>query len=102
MNAETCQPWLVKLEFQRVQTYLFAVPDLKSMVGANTLLGEVLRGSLVDDGDSSGFAIQTLQERGKPKKARSAATGELDADNLPADNLPADNLPADNLPALAV
>lgn len=41
--------WLVKLTFERVQTYLFAVPELRSMVGANTLLGEVLRGHLQGD-----------------------------------------------------
>jgi hypothetical protein len=33
----------VYIEFQRVQTWLFAVPRLKAMVGANALLGEVLR-----------------------------------------------------------
>jgi len=38
--------WLVKLEFKRVQTYLFAVSELKSMIGANALMGEVLRGQL--------------------------------------------------------
>ncbi len=36
----------VHIEFQRVQTWLFAVPRLRAMVGANTLLGEVLRVSL--------------------------------------------------------
>jgi len=33
----------VHIEFQRVQTWLFAAPRLRAMVGANTLLGEVLR-----------------------------------------------------------
>lgn len=33
----------VHIEFQRVQTWLFAVPRLRAMVGANALLGEVLR-----------------------------------------------------------
>lgn len=33
----------VHVELQRVQTWLFAVPRLRAMVGANTLLGEVLR-----------------------------------------------------------
>lgn len=36
----------VHIELQRVQTWLFAVPRLRAMVGANTLLGEVLRVSL--------------------------------------------------------
>lgn len=46
--------WLAKLSFERVQTYLFAVPELRSMVGANTLLGEALRGRLVEGGFASG------------------------------------------------
>jgi len=33
----------VHIEFQRVQTWIFAVPRLRAMVGANTLLGETLR-----------------------------------------------------------
>lgn len=33
----------VHIEFQRVQTWLFAVPRLRAMVGANTMLGETLR-----------------------------------------------------------
>ncbi|GIW42353.1 MAG: hypothetical protein KatS3mg076_2930 [Candidatus Binatia bacterium] len=38
----------VHIEFQRVQTWLFGVPRLRAMVGANTLLGEVLRLKLPD------------------------------------------------------
>jgi len=33
----------VHIEFQRVQRWLFAVPRLRAMVGANALLGETLR-----------------------------------------------------------
>lgn len=33
----------VHIEFQRVQSWLFAVPRLRAMVGANVLLGETLR-----------------------------------------------------------
>jgi Cas10/Cmr2, second palm domain len=33
----------VRIDLQRVQTWLFAVPRLRAMVGANALLGEVLR-----------------------------------------------------------
>lgn len=36
----------VHIELQRVQTWLFAVPRLRAMVGANTLLGETLRARL--------------------------------------------------------
>jgi len=36
----------VHIELQRVQTWLFAVPRLRAMVGANALLGETLRGAL--------------------------------------------------------
>ncbi len=38
----------VHVEFQRVQTWLFAVPRLRAMVGANALLGETLRVALPD------------------------------------------------------
>jgi len=33
----------VNIEFLRVQTFLFAVPRLRNMVGANVLLGEMIR-----------------------------------------------------------
>lgn len=33
----------VHIELKRVQTWLFAIPRLRAMVGANTLLGETLR-----------------------------------------------------------
>lgn len=36
----------VHVKFQRVQTWLFAVPRLRAMVGANALLGETLRVAL--------------------------------------------------------
>ena len=36
--------WLVRIELKRVQTYLFDVPRLPVMVGANALMGETLRG----------------------------------------------------------
>ena len=36
----------VHIEFSRVQTWLFAVPRLRAMVGANALLGETLRVAL--------------------------------------------------------
>jgi hypothetical protein len=45
-DAAVSEAWLVKLDFERVQTYLFAVPELATMIGANTLIGEVLRGAL--------------------------------------------------------
>jgi hypothetical protein len=39
-------PDTVHIEFQRVQTWLFSVPRLRAMIGANTMLGEVLRREL--------------------------------------------------------
>ncbi len=36
----------VHIKFERLQTWLFAVPRLRAMVGANTLLGEVARNKL--------------------------------------------------------
>jgi hypothetical protein len=40
------KPQRVHIELQRVQTWLFAVPRLRAMVGANALLGETLRVAL--------------------------------------------------------
>lgn len=42
-SGEKMPVFKVHIEFQRVQTWLFAVPRLRAMIGANTLLGEVLR-----------------------------------------------------------
>lgn len=39
--------YLVKIELARVQTFLFAVPRLRSMLGANASLGETMRRKLV-------------------------------------------------------
>lgn len=44
----------VHIEFQRVQTWLFAVPRLRAMVGANALLGETLRDALPNLARESG------------------------------------------------
>lgn len=44
--------WLVELELKRIQTYLFSVPRLRVMIGANALIGETLRGLWT----GSGFA----------------------------------------------
>ena len=55
MNAQ--QPCLVKVEFERVQSYLFAVPELKAMIGANARVGEILRGRLVNGGFAAGKPI---------------------------------------------
>lgn len=38
----------IHIEFERVQTWVFAVPRLRAMVGANALLGETLRVKLPD------------------------------------------------------
>jgi hypothetical protein len=38
--------WLVHIEFRSVQPFLFAVPRLRAMLGANVILGELLRDSL--------------------------------------------------------
>ncbi len=37
------RPVTLKIEFQRVQTFLFKVPRLADMVGANALLGDLVR-----------------------------------------------------------
>jgi hypothetical protein len=42
------KPCLVKVEAKRIQTFLFAVPRLKEMIGANALLGDFVRRRLVE------------------------------------------------------
>ncbi|RMG32435.1 MAG: hypothetical protein D6725_17605, partial [Planctomycetota bacterium] len=81
--------YLVQLEFKRVQTYLFSVPELKGMIGANTLLGEVLRGRLLQRNGNTGFA--SIAREHSPQNLQVATA-------LPASQSPN----ADNLPALAV
>ena len=43
---EISKYYLVNIEFKRIQTFLFAVPRLKDMLGANALLGETIRNTL--------------------------------------------------------
>jgi hypothetical protein len=43
---------IVKITFKRIQQFLFAVPRLKAMIGANTLLGEAIREKLSSALDS--------------------------------------------------
>ena len=40
------QVFKVRIEFKRVQTFLFSIPKLRPMLGANVLLGETLRRDL--------------------------------------------------------
>jgi hypothetical protein len=50
----------VHLEIKRIQSYLFSVPKLKAMLGANTILGETLTGSVSD--------LDTSQPSEQPSK----------------------------------
>ncbi|HPC19743.1 MAG TPA: hypothetical protein PL039_06025 [Kiritimatiellia bacterium] len=51
----------VSIEVKRIQTFLFAVPRLKAMVGANTILGETLRGCW-DAGAHGKYSPDSLAE----------------------------------------
>lgn len=51
----------VHIELQRVQTWLFAVPRLRAMVGANALLGETLRVSLPNLAREAGRGWELLE-----------------------------------------
>lgn len=55
----------VHIELQRVQSWLFAVPRLRAMVGANVLLGETLRVSLPNLArvTGRGWMLATTTER---------------------------------------
>lgn len=41
-------PIRIEIKFQRIQTYLFAIPRLKAMLGANAVLGKIIRKTLPD------------------------------------------------------
>src|SRR4051794_34371691 len=71
--------WLVNVEFGRVQTYLFAVSELKSMLGANTLLGELLRGRL----GATGFAGDPDTPPGLAVTHHAGLPPDVDAGKLP-------------------
>lgn len=55
----------VHIELQRVQTWLFAVPRLRAMVGANALLGETLRVELPKLARETGHAWTLKQISGE-------------------------------------
>jgi hypothetical protein len=50
----------VRIEFQRVQAFLFAVPRLRDMVGANVLLGETIRVTLPEIARKFGSASSAV------------------------------------------
>lgn len=71
----------VRLELKRIQTWLFLVPKLKTIVGANSLLGEFLRIKCPDLSRSAQLspdACAVLQQAGAP--------GPLDGDPLAEDS----------------
>jgi hypothetical protein len=76
--------YLVDVEFERVQTFLFAAPRLRDMVGANALLGQALRLTLTEESD----AVKTKSVSPVPdlpgadgKDPLSAATDDKYKDN---------------------
>jgi len=48
---------LVKVEAKRIQTFIFSVPRLKEMIGANALLGDFVRRLLVDFVSNQGVPV---------------------------------------------
>ena len=84
--------WLVKIEAKRIQTYLFAVPELKAMVGANVILGEALRGARSGCGFTAGSLPAAAVDCGAqtPMQAAAvAAPGSSANDPLGDDDDPA-------------
>lgn len=50
-------PTLVLIELKRLQTFLFTVPRLKEMLGANALIGETIRSDLVKLAEGCGAGL---------------------------------------------
>jgi len=69
----------VHIEFLRVQTWLFSVPRLRAMVGANALLGETLRVALPNLARKTGRGWQLArQHEGYPRADESDPLNEHD------------------------
>lgn len=77
-NDIVSKSWLVRLEGRRVQSYLFEVPTLKAMVGANASLGHILRGKLTD----SGFSVGSLPKLAHTMGAKLPSYVDLKSLNL--------------------
>ena len=76
----TNQAWLAVIQFERIQSFLFEVPELKTMIGSNALVGEVLRGRLQPSNGKWKFdPLVNVNPLGEYAKT----AGELE-DNLPA------------------
>ncbi len=82
---------LATIEFHRVQTFLFAVPELKCMLGANVLLGEMVRGP---QQEAPAQRPESLPALARECGAALPAGVELDLLGLPSRD-PDDPLPAD-------
>jgi len=61
-DNNSCQTTVVELTFKRIQQFLFAVPRLKAMIGANALLGEVTRNKLTQLVEDTGGAYKIPDE----------------------------------------
>jgi len=78
----------VNIEFLRVQTFLFAVPRLRNMVGANVLIGEMIRRRLPQLAEKYGNSKINLPKDIKftascddPLDNKSGVVDEQDKDN---------------------
>jgi hypothetical protein len=70
--------WVVTLEVKRVQEFLFAIPRLKAMVGANVLLGETLRGLFNGQGFQPGSVPALAVDHGASWPASHAEAVVID------------------------
>ena len=66
MTQEDLPDCVVTLTFKRIQQFLFAVPRLKAMTGANALLGETIRDDLVKIVEESS-GVYLIEEDNAPE-----------------------------------
>ncbi len=64
MTDSDSSPYVVKITFKRIQQFLFTVPRLKAMLGANALLGKTIRQDLCQMVAGKGFSIALSDEDG--------------------------------------
>lgn len=67
----------VSIEFQRIQTFLFAARRLRDMVGANVLLGETIRAKLVERIQDDQFATSRVNIEAICNEAQKPGEGPL-------------------------
>ncbi|MBM4346299.1 MAG: hypothetical protein FJ100_23230 [Deltaproteobacteria bacterium] len=80
MASAAAKAWVVCLEIKRIQTWLFAVPKLQAMVGANAILAKLLSQTLVAKAEENGAKLPAGVDRTGGTSTPKAIPGDPLAD----------------------